>query len=335
LVLILGGGMFAFRGFIFGQSQQESVLNNVNENVKLAETKITQNDNTAARELLALSLSSITGIAEASKKIEDIKTKINALLDKMDLVSSRQPESFFVSASHVISKITPTEEDNVLIAVNQDGQVLKIDSAGASPISSVAELKPTYTFSTGENFVIFNGLDGIGSLNIKSGKYSSYTLNETEPIKDAAMYANNLYVLSENAIYKYSDAVAGGKRKQLWLGGLTDSGKLSIAIDGNIYVLYADGTIVKYFKGKEERRVNLNFTFDPQVRLLVDGNPDSPYFYVADYSEKRIRAFDKTTGSLILTYKATQLPLLKDIVLAKDTLYLLTIDSQIWRISLQ
>lgn len=330
LVLILGGGSFVLKNFIFGQSNQKSVINTASENIKMAETKITQNDNTAARELLALSLSSITGMQETSKKITEIRERINTLLDKIDLVSSKQPEPFFVSPSYVISQITSAEENGILTAINQGRVVLKIDSTGASEILSIPGPDSVYSFQTGKNFSVFNGFDKLGVLNTESKKYSAYTLKESEPVKDAAMYENNLYILGESAIYKYPDAATGNTQKQLWLGGLTDPSKLSITVDGNVYVLHADGTVITYFKGKEIAKINLNLKFDYQVRLLA--NKSSPYFYAADYTEKRIRVFDKITGSLVLTYKATQLPLLKKAVLAEDALYFLTIDSQIWKI---
>ena len=254
-------------------------------------------------------------------------------MDKIDLVSARQPEFFFSQPSQVISKIAAIEsETNSLIMLNQEKKVFKISETGTVEKGSVTEPDSSFVFQTGKFFLVYNGLDKTGSLDTDYGKYSVYSLKDASQAKDAAVYEGNLYILGDSAIYKYSDAAIGNSQKKLWLGGLTDSNKLSLAVDGNVYILNADGTVIKYFKGKEESRVNLNFKFDYQARLLT--NKNSPYFYVADYSEKRIRVFDKVAGSLILTYKATQLPLLKDIALSENALYLLPIDSQVWRINL-
>ena len=333
LTVILAGGFIAGKTFFLGNNAQKSTIKTAGENLKLAEIKLTQNENDAARDLLALSLSSISGIPQADKKVEVIKAKINALLDKIDLASARQPELFFSQSSQVVSKIAAIEsESNSLTMLNQEKKVFKISETGAIEKGSAGEPESSFVFQTGKFFLVYNSLDKVGSLDTDSGKYSVHSLKDASQAKDAAVYEGNLYILGDNAIYKYSDAATGNSQKKLWLGGLTDSDKLSLAVDGNIYVLNADGTVIKYFKGKEESKVNLNFKFDYQTRLLT--NKSSPYFYVADYSEKRIRVFDKITGSLVLTYKASQLPLLKDIILSENALYLLTIDSQVWRINL-
>ena len=333
LTVILAGGFIAGKTFFLGNNAQKSTIKTAGENLKLAEIKLTQNENDAARDLLALSLSSISGIPQADKKVEVIKAKINALLDKIDLASARQPELFFSQSSQVVSKIAAIEsESNSLTMLNQEKKVFKISETGAIEKGSAGEPESSFVFQPEKFFLVYNGLDKVGSLDTDSGKYSVYSLKDASQAKDAAVYEGNLYILGDNAIYKYSDAATGNSQKKLWLGGLTDSDKLSLAVDGNIYVLNADGTVIKYFKGKEESKVNLNFKFDYQARLLT--NKSSPYFYVADYSEKRIRVFDKITGSLVLTYKASQLPLLKDIILSENALYLLTIDSQVWRINL-
>jgi len=333
LTVILAGGFIAGKTFFLGNNAQKSTIKTAGENLKLAEIKLTQNENDAARDILALSLSSISGIPQADKKVEVIKAKINALLDKIDLASARQPELFFSQSSQVVSKIAAIEsEPNSLTMLNQEKKVFKISETGAIEKGSAGEPESSFVFQTEKFFLVYNGLDKVGSLDTDSGKYSVYSLKDASQAKDAAVYEGNLYILGDNAIYKYSDAATGNSQKKLWLGGLTDSDKLSLAVDGNIYVLNADGTVIKYFKGKEESKVSLNFKFDYQARLLT--NKSSPYFYVADYSEKRIRVFDKITGSLVLTYKASQLPLLKDIILSENALYLLTIDSQVWRINL-
>lgn len=330
LVLITGFALSKFS--LFGQNAQKSTLNAASENIKLAEVKVTQKDNKAARELLALSLSSITGLQETDKKVKEVKDKINTLLDKIDLVSSKKPEPFFVGTLEVLSKISVAGPD-ALTALNQDNKVLKITDAGAFEITAISGPDAKFAFQGGNLFSAYNGLDQLGTLNLDSKKYSLYNLKDATAAKDAVLYEGNLYVLEEGALYKYPDAQTGAGKKQLWLGGLTDQGKLSIAVDGNVYLLYSNGTVVKYFKGKEESRLNLNLKLADDAKLLT--NKDSVYLYVVDSAEKKIRVFDKTTGSLVLTYKLSQLPLLKDAVLGENALYLLTIDSQIWKVSLQ
>jgi prepilin-type processing-associated H-X9-DG protein len=76
------------------------------------------------------------------------------------------------------------------------------------------------------------------------------------------------------------------------------TGAVDMAIDGNMYVLFADGSVKKFFDG-----VELPFALtglpDPMrspTTLFVSGEqkPDAPgYLYVADAGNERVLQFDK------------------------------------------
>ena len=297
VMVILLGGLLGSKSLFFKNTQEASALNSAQDNIKLAEIKITQNEPDAARELLSLSLFSLSELKETNKKVETIKVKINSLLDRLDLVSARQPVIFsaFTEIDTIIGKIMISESGD-LLAFNQNKKVFKITAETQAKASPLPELIHTIT------------------------------------AKDTALYAGNLYVLEGRAIYKYSDALTGNTSKQLWLGGLTDAEPQNIAVDGNVYILNSDGMVIKYFKGKEESRINLNTKISSTSKLIM--GKDSPYLYVADYSNKKIRVFDKITGSLVMTYKSSGLAQIIDVALGDKALYLSSGDNKIWKIDL-
>jgi len=293
-VIILLGGIWGAKALL-QNNPEKSVLNSAQENLKLAEIKITQNESDSARDLLGLSLSSLTNLKENNKKAEEIKGKINTLLDRLDLVSNRQPELFssFSNAATTVNKILVFKND--LFVINQDKKAFKV-TKDAQTEASLPELITAIT------------------------------------AKDYSIYEDNLYALDSRAIYKYADVMTGGKEKKLWLGGLTDSDPQNIAVDGNVYILSSNGAVVRYFKGKEEAKINLNTKISPSSKMLI--GKDSPYIYLADFSNKKIRVFDKTTGSLVMTHKASPLSSFTDMALGDKVLYLSSGDSQIWKIDL-
>ncbi len=296
MVVILVG-FLGVRILLSKTGPENSVLNSAQDNIKLAEIKINQNEPDAARQLLGLSLTSLSGLKTTSKKVDEIKVKINNLLDRLDLVSARQPEIFssFTDTSTAIKKILIAESGD-LLAVSQNGKVFKIARDNQTETSPLPPLITSVS------------------------------------AKDAAIYGGNLYALDGHAIYKYSDALTSGATKQLWLGGLTDSDPQNIAVDGNVYILSSDGMMVKYFKGKEESKINLNTKVSYPSKLVIA--KDAPYLYVADYSNKKIRVFDKTSGSLVMTYKTTALDKFTDFALGDKVLYLSSGDNKIWKIDL-
>lgn len=295
LVIVLLVAVFFGAKTFFQNSPEKSALHSAQDNLKLAEIKITQNETDSARDLLGLSLSSLASLKDNGKKVGEVKDKINAMLDRLDLVSNRQPEIFstFSNAAITISKILISKGD--LLAINQDKKVFKITKDAQTEAATLPELVTSLT------------------------------------VKDFAIYEGNIYALDSRAIYKYTDALTGGKDKKLWLGGLTDSDPVNIAVDGNVYILSSNGGIVKYFKAKEDSKINLNTKISSPSKLIVD--KDSPYLYLADFSNKKVRVFDKTTGSLVLTYKVSNLSSFTDMALGDKTLYL-SGDNQIWKIDL-
>ncbi|TSC73920.1 MAG: hypothetical protein G01um101444_430 [Parcubacteria group bacterium Gr01-1014_44] len=297
VIVILLSGFLGVKSFFLKNNPESSAIDTAQDNIKLAEIKITQNEPDSARELLGLSLSSLSILGEGSKKIDEIKGKINSLLDRLDLVSAKQPVIFssFSDANAVVNKVLISESGE-LLAVNPNKKVFKITGESQTETSPLPELI------------------------------------STAPAKDAAIYAGNLYVLEGRAIYKYSDAMTGGISKQLWLGGLTDSDPQNIAVDGLVYILSSDGTVVKYFKGKEESRINLNTKISLASKLII--GKDAPYLYVADFSNKKIRVFDKITGSLVMTYKTTSLEKFTDLALGDKILYLTSGDNKVWKLDL-
>ena len=300
-MIVLLGGIWGAK-MLLQNNPEKSVLHSARENLKLAEIKITQNEADSARDLLGLSLSSLINLKENNEKVEELKGKISTVLDCLDLVSNRQPEIFssFSNAAATVKKILVFK--NNLLAVNQDQKTFKVTKE-AQTETSLPELIITVS------------------------------------AKDYSVYEDNLYTLDSRAIYKYADAMTGGKEKKLWLGGLTDADPQNIAVDGNVYILSSNGLVVKYFKGKEEARINLNAkispaspTGGPSIKMLI--GKDSPYIYLADFTNKKIRVFDKTTGSLVMTYKTSVLSSFTDAALGDKVLYLSSGDNQIWKIDL-
>lgn len=331
LLIILGGGFLLARRFVFPRfSQEAGALKTAEEKVRLAETQITKNENSSARELLALSLSSLTSAKETNKKVVELRARINALIDRLDLVNPRQPELWLDANANILTKIIPTDAEQVW-AINAEKKVVKLKSENTAGVTAAVEAK--YIFSSPEHISIFDGTDKVAVIDTKNGKPSTFALKEATPLKAAAVYENNLYLLGDNSIYKYSDgAVKEGAKKQSWFSGLADQDTRGIAADGNIYVLTGSGTVIKYFRSQEAGRITLNPAASSEAEFYTE--KDSPYLYLSDTSSQKIRLYDKSSGALVVTFKFGSLPALKHLAIKQQTAYALSGDNKVWKISL-
>jgi hypothetical protein len=111
-------------------------------------------------------------------------------------------------------------------------------------------------------------------------------------------YANRVYVLDQgaNQIFRY-DPINYGQTPESWFAAQTPvnlNGVQSLAIDGDIWLLYTDGLLLRYSQG-----LQVNFALESSIPLLgepVDlavGNQSDSLVYLADRSEQRILVFDK------------------------------------------
>ncbi|MEK7506505.1 MAG: hypothetical protein AAB566_00400 [Patescibacteria group bacterium] len=245
-----------------GSSETRAVYNQASANLKLARSKLTQNQPQEARTLLYSAISQITGFND--KKIAAVANDINQTLDTLDHASNKQP--------------TPATD--------------------ANPAQLFANIVPK-------------------------------ALQEAVGSQGAALYEDNLYILSETTIYKYPDAVKGGTRRAAW--GTLASPALAIAVDGNIFAVDAAGKLTKYFKGKKEAEYSLGVTPSAKSKLLTDKN--SAFIYLTSPEIERVYVFDKTSGELKTTYKLGAADSIQDITVAADgTIWILASDNKVWQI---
>ncbi len=125
-------------------------------------------------------------------------------------------------------------------------------------------------------------------------------------LKPAAIggYFGNLYVLDplQSRIMKYvpvDNAYTSPPSDYLDPRlGIDLTGAVDLAIDGNMYVLFADGTVKKFYDGAEQPFAlsGLPDSMRSPATLFVSGEqePDAPgYLYVADAGNERVLQFDK------------------------------------------
>jgi hypothetical protein len=125
-------------------------------------------------------------------------------------------------------------------------------------------------------------------------------------------YSDKLYILdgSLSQIFRFARAADGFADPIKWLNQDADlTGASDIFIDGNLYVLFKDGRVDKYLKGKKQE-LALG-AIDPAItgagRLIV--TPD--YFYILETAAKRLSVWSEK-GAYLGQYIFTDLNSLKD-----------------------
>lgn len=128
-----------------------------------------------------------------------------------------------------------------------------------------------------------------------------------QDIAGMKVWAANVYLLDRGAkqIWKYSGSDSGLGARQSWLAGTDDSlsNSLSMAIDGNVWVLLKDGSIRKYAQGVGETiTINgLDKAIGDGAVLYTDDNQDK--LYILDPQNSRVLAIAKS-GEYAMMWKS-------------------------------
>jgi len=114
------------------------------------------------------------------------------------------------------------------------------------------------------------------------------------------VYAGRLYVLdpAANTIFRFLPAEGGYTQPpQTYFTVPVDlAGVQDFAIDGNVYLLYPDGRLLRFFRGAQE-----DFTLETALiaPVALTTRDIWPYLFVADSGGKRVLVFEKKQGNLV------------------------------------
>lgn len=191
--------------------------------------------------------------------------------------------------------------------------------------------KTTYLVDKTELSSIANGADLSKSLYKNDGDWKD--------VGGLATYNTNLYVLDkdQNQILKFLNTGSAYQKSNYFPESVSpDFGKaVSIAIDNNIYVLFSDGVVAKYFKGQAEdfSLKGLDKPLSNPTRIYA--NADFDNIYVLDKGNLRVVVFDKT-GSYKAEYIAGVVKNAKDFeVLESDKKIYILNENKLYQIDLK
>ena len=297
LVIIVPLSVVAFLRARGDSSEITSAYTQAEQNLKLAKAKMAQNDTVSARNLLMASLAQIAPYQ--NQKIITVRNDLEASLDTIDRASQTVPVLFGTLASPQAQLL----EKAMILGISNEG-------------------KPTAWFNRAEFFSV---------LDLKTDKTSEFTLQDPASAVDALVYDVNLYVLSANHIYKYADAMRGGKKRAEWGSEQTDE-LLSIAADGNIYGLTGSGAIITYFKGVRKGVVKTDLPIDAKSRIFTAS--ETQPFLLLNPALKRLYVVEKADGKLMLTYKLDAITgNIRDIAISPDgVIWAVSVDNRLWQI---
>ncbi|MCD4762032.1 hypothetical protein K8R32_03680 [bacterium] len=166
------------------------------------------------------------------------------------------------------------------------------------------------------NIYYLNG-SSIIELNSETETLSTIAITLTgaaENIVDIEIYNNRFYLLDtdKKQIYRYNKSGQNLSAAYAWVRETIElGGAIDLSIDGHVYVLKKDATVLKLLRGTRQDFAleKIDPALEQPTRLFV--SPDDKFIYILEPSTNRLVIFDKT-GQFLIQYKFDNLSDLKD-----------------------
>jgi DNA-binding beta-propeller fold protein YncE len=294
-----------------------TIVSSAQEKINAADTQSALHNDIGARNMLT----------EAQKMLEDIKDKpkspvevvillekIQEKLDRVNKVTRVDSPKELSNFSSLVSNIDAKNLvylNGALYAINTKGAelVATIADKGDKQIltkiaSDAGEIQALATYDNDRILVLETSKSRVFEFSLKTNKLEEKTNAQGIAYPDANAintYLSTLYFLDKNngTFTKYAHSGAGyDKGRDVFKAGAFNLKDInSFAIDGNIYLLFDNGTIEKTLKGSIDTNFKLKNIPEPDPSLnspnQIITNTDSTSLYVLENKKHRILELNK------------------------------------------
>jgi hypothetical protein len=309
LVPAVVAGMYWQQG-ASNRSQAESLLDLAQARLLSAQDALDQEDKSTARSLLTeaydyvLQSEEILGrTTRSGDLIEQIRSEEQQVMQITPLYGLTAPLATF-PADASPHRVQVIDQDVYVMDIGR-GEVTKfrLDASGETLDD---QGQAVLLLLDGNNRVFrYNSVDG--STLISFGDPSPW-----QKATQVEVFSDRLYVADEaaNQIYRYTPGTYQDPPVP-WFQPTTQvslQGTEALRIDGDIWLLFNDGKVVRYHAGEQ-----VPFSLDASVALPADPvdmyisqSVNDPSIYLADAAEERILFFDKGTGEFQGQFQAAE-----------------------------
>lgn len=358
LLLAIMLGIFALNGIVFGGGIKAGLddfataanrrVAAIGQKVDSAEASIIYRDESRAKALLAEAETETVALSERTAKDREAKTELGA---RIAAARDGMRRAIQLGTPDVVATVatngeTPnltrlTTAAGALWSVSAKGELFRISLAdGAAQKSGDIAAEPKIVLPV-QGGVLAAAASGIGAIAPTSGKAAAKDVRidtQGAAITDADTWNGNLYVLdpAHNRILRHAADADGFGAPAFYLKDGTDVTKgVSIAIDGAVWVLDANGGVTSLLKGV--RATYAASVVEPPMTaaLRIRTTPKSEFFYILDSSPSRIVRVNKKTGTLVAQYESPSLDGATDFTVDESTKTLLvSVGNQVLRFGL-
>ncbi len=265
---------------------------------------------------------------EAQKKqYEDFQAKMKNQLNKVRKAEVADSPEMIVDLININPGAMPDNlnlipANNNLYSADSKQKSVYIIGVKDKTVTTVTDLDAPITslgisaVTSDNSIAYFNGTS-VFELDVSANQLKNLSLTTTAVLNDftaADAYGGRLYIINKtkNQIYRFAKSNGSYGAPVVWNNESLDLSKaLDIAIDGYIYIINSDGSVIRLLRGNQTE-FSLE-QVDPVIQnpTLIKTSEGSDFIYVGEPKEKRVVVFDKK-GQFIIQYTSAAFDNLKD-----------------------
>ena len=329
----------------------ETMIQNISDKKDDAEAKLLYGEEGKALEILTETQGLISILPQDNdteiNKYNELKNTIDEILNKLQKMNSVPTEVIADfnnnKPSEALQKII-NFGDNIFAYSYNDKNIYQVNLISKETQIKSHENQPNLiTADTpkeddkivflAKNNTIFEYNKSTESLLAKDISFSTSNVN----LENMAIYNRKLYTLSPSTdqIYKHSQTQTGYDRGVAWITQKTNSLSkvISMAIDGNVYLLTSDAKILHFYGGEEKAFTIQGVHPELQNPSKIWTYANSDYLYLLEPSSKRVILLDKD-GKFIEQFTSSEWKNPNDMLVDQDNhiVYILD-DNKIYKFS--
>jgi len=329
----------------------ETMVQNISDKKDDAEAKLLYGEEGKALEILTETQGLISTLPQDNEteinKYNELKNAVEEILNKLQKMNSVPTEVIADfnnnKPSEALQKII-NFGDNIFAYSYNDKNIYQVNLISKETQIKSHENQPNLiTADTpkeddkivflAKNNTIFEYSKSTESLSAKDISFSTSNVN----LENMAIYNRKLYTLSPSTdqIYKHSQTQTGYDRGIAWITQKTNSLSkvISMAIDGNVYLLTSDAKILHFYGGEEKAFTIQGVHPELQNPSKIWTYANSDYLYLLEPSSKRVILLDKD-GKFIEQFTSSEWKNPNDMLVDQDNhiVYILD-DNKIYKFS--
>lgn len=320
-----------------GQLAKPEILEEAQNKRKAAMDAMIYQDEGKARALLAEADQLVGQVLGSSypkqEEAQELKQAIEEQFDKIN--KTTHPTSLTLVAN--VEKLNPELVPRGLIPVGRDlytfcsqnnvilrADLTKKEMVQVSPnFVNIGILNKAVALDQNKN-ILFANQEGEFALFDLAG-FKIEKINAPPPfvpnnIQALAEYDNKIYTLNpdQNQIAKYNRSLSGLSHGAAWLKNGNIENGISLAIDGNVYVLEKSGKILKFYAGEPRDFATEEISPPLTSPNKIFTKTEYKNLYLLDPPTKRVVVLEKDSGKVLSQFISDDFVDLKDLWVSPD-----------------